>query len=177
MTREEAIKYLIKPVATSTEIGEEKQNELEAYNMAIEALTHECDTCIYNVCNYNRVPWESNGDLISRQAAVNVLIEGQDGSGQTYELIGELIDKVNALPSADREDYEKGYKDGQLAVMTGNDEKEFERGYRMGQAADRPTGEWLETESDEPCWYRCSECARRTDEASDYCPNCGAKME
>ena len=39
MTREEAIKYLIKPVATSTEIGEEKQKEFEAYNMAIEALS------------------------------------------------------------------------------------------------------------------------------------------
>lgn len=38
MTNEEAIKYLIKPVATSTEIGEEKQKEFEAYNMAIEAL-------------------------------------------------------------------------------------------------------------------------------------------
>lgn len=41
MTREEAIKYLIKPVATSTEIGEEKQKEFEAYNMAIEALSAE----------------------------------------------------------------------------------------------------------------------------------------
>ena len=38
MTREEAIRYLIKPVATSTEIGEEKKKEFEAYNMAIEAL-------------------------------------------------------------------------------------------------------------------------------------------
>lgn len=41
MTREEAIKYLIKPVATSTEIGEEKLKEFEAYNMAIEALQAE----------------------------------------------------------------------------------------------------------------------------------------
>lgn len=41
MTREEAIKYLIKPVATSTEIGEEKQKEFEAYNMAIEALSKQ----------------------------------------------------------------------------------------------------------------------------------------
>lgn len=38
MTKEEAIKYLIKPVATSTEIGEEKQKEFEAYNMAIKDL-------------------------------------------------------------------------------------------------------------------------------------------
>jgi len=43
MTREEAIKYLIKPVATSTEIGEEKQKEFKAYNMAIEALSAEAE--------------------------------------------------------------------------------------------------------------------------------------
>lgn len=41
MTRQEAIKYLIKPIATSTEIGEEKQKEFEAYNMAIETLSKE----------------------------------------------------------------------------------------------------------------------------------------
>ena len=46
MTREEAIKYLIKPVATSTEIGEEKQKEFEAYNMAIEALSAEAKKSI-----------------------------------------------------------------------------------------------------------------------------------
>lgn len=50
MTREEAIKYLIKPVATSTEIGEEKQKEFEAYNMAIEALENKptpCEKCVH----------------------------------------------------------------------------------------------------------------------------------
>lgn len=39
MTRKEAIKWLIRPAATSTEIGEVKQKEFEAYNMAIEALS------------------------------------------------------------------------------------------------------------------------------------------
>lgn len=43
MTKKEAIKYLIKPVATSTEIGEEKQKEFEAYNIAIEALSDTVD--------------------------------------------------------------------------------------------------------------------------------------
>ncbi len=40
MTREEAIKYLIEPVATSTEPSEEYRKQKEAYNMAIEALKH-----------------------------------------------------------------------------------------------------------------------------------------
>lgn len=38
MTREEAIMWLIKPARTSTDIGEIKEKEIEAYNMAIEAL-------------------------------------------------------------------------------------------------------------------------------------------
>lgn len=45
ITREEAIKFLIKPVATSTKIGEEKQKEFEAYNMAIEALNTKVVRC------------------------------------------------------------------------------------------------------------------------------------
>lgn len=38
MTNEDAIKYLIRPVVSSTDIGEEKQKELDAYDMAIAAL-------------------------------------------------------------------------------------------------------------------------------------------
>lgn len=39
MKRREAIKWLIKPTVTSTEISPTKIKELEAYNMAIEALS------------------------------------------------------------------------------------------------------------------------------------------
>ena len=38
MTNEEAIKYLIKPFATSTEPGPEYLKQKEAYEMAIKAL-------------------------------------------------------------------------------------------------------------------------------------------
>ncbi len=38
------------------------------------------------------------------------------------------------------------------------------------------TGHWIETDSDDSCWYMCSECHRRTDDKSDYCPNCGRAM-
>ena len=55
MNREEAIKYLIKPVSTSTSDGEEKQKEFEAYKMAIEAL--------------EKLPCE---DAISRSEAIKV---------------------------------------------------------------------------------------------------------
>lgn len=39
MKRREAIKWLIKPTVTSTEISPTKIKELEAYNMAVEALS------------------------------------------------------------------------------------------------------------------------------------------
>ena len=38
MTKEEAIKYLIQPVSTSTVMGEETAKQFEAYRMAVEAL-------------------------------------------------------------------------------------------------------------------------------------------
>ena len=39
------------------------------------------------------------------------------------------------------------------------------------------TGRWIETDSHDPCWYICSECHRRMDDKSDYCPSCGASMK
>ena len=43
MTRDEAIKYLIKPVSTSTIPSKEIEKQFEAYEMAIEALRKESD--------------------------------------------------------------------------------------------------------------------------------------
>ena len=39
---------------------------------------------------------------------------------------------------------------------------------------DRPRGEWEETPSEDPCYYRCSNCGRMTDDEYNYCPNCGS---
>lgn len=45
--REEAVKYLIRPIVTSTEVGKEKQKEIDAYNMAIKALEQEpCEDAV-----------------------------------------------------------------------------------------------------------------------------------
>ena len=44
-------------------------------------------------------------------------------------------------------------------------------------SADRPTGYWLDAREEDPCWYICSECKRMVDDDSNYCPNCGARME
>ena len=45
-------------------------------------------------------------------------------------------------------------------------------------------GEWVRNEDDECYWYTCSECAEYPmrdrwgeEKLTDYCPNCGAKMD
>ena len=69
MTNQEAIKYLIKPVSTSTSDGEEKQKEFEAYKMAIEALEKlPCDPCLMSDKKL-----EECNDAISRQAAISII--------------------------------------------------------------------------------------------------------
>lgn len=38
-------------------------------------------------------------------------------------------------------------------------------------------GRWVETDRDDPCYYACSLCGKRSDFEENYCPNCGAKMD
>lgn len=39
------------------------------------------------------------------------------------------------------------------------------------------TGHWIKMDRYDPYWYMCSECCRRTDEETNFCPGCGARME
>lgn len=39
------------------------------------------------------------------------------------------------------------------------------------------TGHWIELDSDDPYQYMCSECCRRTDEETNFCPGCGTRMK
>lgn len=41
---------------------------------------------------------------------------------------------------------------------------------------DRKTGKWIETDSHEPCWFKCDQCGRLSDIKEIYCPTCGASM-
>lgn len=41
---------------------------------------------------------------------------------------------------------------------------------------ERKTGKWLETDSHEPCWFKCDQCGRLSDIKEIYCPTCGASM-
>lgn len=37
-------------------------------------------------------------------------------------------------------------------------------------------GRWIETDRNDPCYYVCSLCGKRSDFKENYCPACGADM-
>lgn len=129
MTREEAIMWLIQPTVTSTKVSASKAKEQEAYNMAIEALQVEptkavCDDCIWHVCNYNKVDWDTPqpkrtvcSDLISREYAIKQF--GEDGTWLERQGVTTLslveakqraVDLLESFPSADITDTEECQK-------------------------------------------------------------------
>lgn len=64
MTNEEAIKYLIKPVATSTKLGAEYLRQKEAYELAVKALE-----------NLERLEEENNENFVKFQHIISMLVE------------------------------------------------------------------------------------------------------
>ena len=87
MTREEAIKWLIKPARTSTDIGEIKAKEIEAYNVAIEALSAKDEQTIRHIENNTK-----ESELVYRPSAEAVQgytewLEKQIVDTETYEWI------------------------------------------------------------------------------------------
>ena len=108
MKRREAIKWLIKPTVTSTEISPTKIKELEAYNMAIEALSEpincvkckhyyetEDDTDVHGHCRMDT----AHTNLISRADALREL----NGACSNWKDDCKVAEIINALPSADAE--------------------------------------------------------------------------
>ena len=89
-------------------------------------------------------------DLIDRQAAIDAL-------ARTAREKFNLSDEFSH--------YLAGLMDGELAIR------------RLPSAQpERKTGKWLETDSHEPCWYKCDQCGRLHDFLDNYCPACGADM-
>lgn len=53
---------------------------------------------------------------------------------------------------------------------------EIARWLRDAPTIERKTGKWIETDSHEPCWFKCDQCGRLSDIKEIYCPTCGASM-
>lgn len=166
----------------------EDGNENDALRKAI------CD--IDALPSVNAIPYDStvtlnsptiikatSTDLISRQDALdafngNIMVTGRENANEVRSYIKETVDKIMALPSADRPTVDKEYLIDliQEAVYDG------EACAKLMDMVDRPTGKWLkrQTVGDVDFAY-CSKCGApiihgRTSPLWSYCPNCGAKM-
>lgn len=88
-------------------------------------------------------------DLISRQAAIELIENEYRKWGDEYGVSDVLCD-LSDMPSAEPQ---------------------------------RKKGKWVdETFEFEPWWvvhhpYKCNQCGERSEEDSNFCPNCGAEME
>lgn len=176
MTREEATMWLIQ-IKSYIIGGDEEWDSCrhEAIDLAIEALSEPSDS-----------------DIIRRSDAVKAIMEICEKVEVacidcTFFYDGCLAEKqINALPTADRQDRERFYikiyaddepctKAEKLYQISNSDNQEIAEWLKeYFPTADRPHGEWKYDKDGIP---RCSNCNKRTPYATDFCPNCGARME
>lgn len=117
-----------------------------------------CDS----ICRHPyRVESQAELDILCEDCVVNKL-EASDG---------DLISRADAIRKCcgekcgcERE--ECGYTEACSEVMR----------LESLPSAESVQGEWMWTEHDDPCYFRCSNCGRMSDEDSDFCPNCGVRM-
>jgi len=116
-------------------------------------VNEDCDNCIWNTCNYNKVPWEVSEDCISR--------------ADLRMSLARPLENNNA-----DEMYWKGWHDCTVAVET-----------RIADAPSvvpsRAEGEWIYINNplrldDE---WKCSRCGNISFEKTNFCDRCGAKMK
>ena len=148
MTREEAIKWLIRPIVTSTAIGEFKAKELKAYELAIETLsadrpTTDCTKFMewLKAEALDEENWElnaiANGEIICRKFKKLGWLDVEDGFYVDTRPTGEWIE-VDSFES------EKHSVTDMRCSLCGK--------------------------------YASMVLPHRTRCVYDFCPNCGAKM-
>ena len=121
-------------------------------------------------------------DLISRQAAIDALEEPRkvpDSWTDEYA-VGERaqyekdVKALNSLPSAERREAQSSgceYWDSESNFCTLNRPSAERRGQWVSQEYMSEIDSFIYTE------YKCSNCGEISKKKSNYCPNCGARME
>lgn len=197
MDRKEAIDILNNErIVIWTEPDEEEEEarkQNEAIDMAIESLSTEvenpCKTCgYYNFecpkdCEYGKPLVESNGDLISRTAAIKAVAKAIwhypnecYRNLNAYDMAEALAkDAIMPLPSVN-------IPTKYIAQININTDKIVKRIKDEYEINDRPSAEWIMHIDDlypEESTQECSNCHEHETikiHNDDYCPNCGARM-
>lgn len=123
----------------------------------------------------NSMPYDPQGDLISREAlkkACSEMVRGSNNSDfipcPSWNNAMELIDNA---PTVDAISNDEGYE------MYG---KGYLQGYKRGKAEAIPKGEWeVPFMSDGRKFHKCTHChiSSMVILFDNFCPNCGADMK
>lgn len=110
-----------------------------------------------------------NNDLISRSGLIKQLEEmandewnKQVGSSKGLEDAIDVIDNAPTVEAFTKDEYEGAYL----------------RGYvDSAKANERPTGKWIDYNMNKWIYAQCPECKYINNVKTNYCPDCGMKME
>ena len=100
-----------------------------------------------------------NNDLISRRELKKKFAEYGEKAKFTQGACQRLIDNA---PTVSLPDFKEGYKQ---AILDGKTN------------FSRPQGEWIKTQEGRWIYPICSECGYKENVVTNYCANCGAKMD
>ena len=125
----------------------------------LETVLQDMPTAEPELANNSPKVENGNGDLISRQAAIDAITK----YCLKYDL-RELLADIECLPTADLSEYS---------------DKLWKTAYERGKAeADPRKGKWI----DYCGGVKCDQCGFECDDTyylgeANFCPNCGARME
>ena len=116
-------------------------------------VNEDCDNCIWNTCNYNKVPWEVSEDCISRE---------------WLEERKKVISYTNEWRETETDEFVswENIKNAPSVVLS-RAEGEWinkQEKYQMAECSNCKKVTMHEMWGDKLVYY-------------DYCPNCGAKMK
>lgn len=152
------------------------------------ANDRDCENCVHKV-NGACTAWECKFEPkrgITKEEAIEIIECGEISNrwGKDGKEIEEMaIKALKEKPSISEDgtltvNVEDGSKVSRVLVCGDN---HFGGLYYPEQ--EPKTGQWIERierddwDDSEEVWYECNQCHLDSERASNYCPNCGAKMQ
>lgn len=114
-----------------------------------------------------------NDDTISRQAAIEALTRFTNLSWDKLKIIYPMLTVIEELPSAERleaQSSECKHWDSESNFCALHRPSAERRGRWVSQEYMSEIDSFIYTE------YKCSNCGEVSKKKSNYCPNCGAKL-
>ena len=146
-----------------------------------DAPSAVCDDCIWTVCNYNKVDWDTpSADAEPTVIRSKTLMPTKDFKEWANRVREENTNVIVIPCDAEVVDVNKAHEEEHLTIT--NKIKELQYAIaktqtvvgKMVESAETAQGEWVRHELWGNPWFTCSECNYHGRNDFNYCPNCGA---